>query len=29
MERWPSLSQEVAALNSELEATGIEKIKIP
>ncbi|MEY2518767.1 MAG: hypothetical protein QOF24_526, partial [Verrucomicrobiota bacterium] len=29
MERWPSLTQEVAALNSELEAAGVEKIKVP
>jgi hypothetical protein len=29
MERWPAMSQEVVALNSELEATGIERIKFP
>ena len=29
MERWPAMSQEVAALNSELEAAGVEKIKVP
>jgi photosystem II stability/assembly factor-like uncharacterized protein len=29
MERWPTISQEVAALNSELESAGIEKIKFP
>jgi hypothetical protein len=29
MERWPIISQEVAALNSELESAGIEKIKFP
>jgi hypothetical protein len=29
VERWPALSQEVAAVNSELEAAGVEKIKVP
>jgi photosystem II stability/assembly factor-like uncharacterized protein len=29
MERWPALSTEVAAVNSELEAAGVEKIKVP
>jgi hypothetical protein len=29
MERWPGISREVAALNSELEAAGVEKIKVP
>jgi photosystem II stability/assembly factor-like uncharacterized protein len=29
MEHWPIMSTEVAALNSELEAAGVEKIKVP
>jgi hypothetical protein len=29
MERWPTISHEVGALNSELESAGIEKIKFP